>query len=49
MAKAPGAGQVPLAGQRAGTREITENQLRMLLAGIDFWNTHQQLSYHSVV
>jgi transposase len=30
-------------------RELTIEQLKMLLAGIDFWNAHQSLSYRSVV
>jgi len=30
-------------------REITVEELRMLLAGIDFWNAHQQISYKNVV
>jgi transposase len=30
-------------------REITKSQLRMLLAGIDFWNAHQELSYNTVI
>jgi transposase len=30
-------------------RELTVEQLRMLLAGIDFFHAHQSLSYRSVV
>jgi len=30
-------------------REISVEQLRMLLNGIDFWNAHQSLAYRSVV
>jgi transposase len=30
-------------------REITLVQLRMLLAGIDFWNAHQKLGYSTVI
>jgi transposase len=30
-------------------REITVEQLRMLLTGIDFWSEHQKLNYKSVV
>ncbi len=30
-------------------REISVEQLRMLLSGIDFWNAHQSLTYGSVV
>lgn len=30
-------------------REISVEQLRMLLSGIDFWNAHQSLAYSSVV
>jgi transposase len=30
-------------------REISLEQLRMLLAGIDFWNAHQSLTYTAVV
>jgi len=30
-------------------REISVEQLRMLLSGIDFWNAHQSLSFRSVV
>ena len=29
-------------------REITHEQLRLLLDGIDFWHAHQRLSYKSV-
>lgn len=29
-------------------REITLNQLKMLLSGIDFWNAHKKLSYKEV-
>ena len=31
----------------SAAREITKEQLRMLLDGIDFWNAHQTLSYVS--
>lgn len=30
-------------------REISVEQLRMLLSGIDFWNAHQSLAYRTVV
>jgi transposase len=30
-------------------REISVEQLRMVLGGIDFWNAHQNLSYRSVI
>jgi len=30
-------------------REITQAELRMLLAGIDFWNAHQELGYSTVI
>ena len=30
-------------------REITHEQLGMLLDGIDFWRAHQKLSYRSVL
>jgi len=30
-------------------REISVEQLRMLLAGIDFWNAHQALEYRVVM
>ncbi len=30
-------------------REISVEQLRMLLSGIDFWNAHQSVSYRSVI
>lgn len=30
-------------------REISVEQLRMLLGGIDFWNAHQSLTYRTVV
>jgi transposase len=30
-------------------REIGADQLRMLLDGIDFWNAHQRLEYHTAV
>jgi transposase len=30
-------------------REISLEQLRMLLAGIDFWNAHQSLAFSAVV
>lgn len=29
-------------------REITEEQLQMLLSGIDFWHAHTRLEYQSV-
>ena len=29
-------------------REIDAEQLRMLLAGIDFWNRHEELSYAEI-
>jgi len=28
--------------------EITQQQFRFLLQGIDFWNAHQKLEYHKV-
>lgn len=30
-------------------KEITFDQLQMLLQGIDFWNAHKQLNYSSVL
>ena len=30
-------------------RRITVEQLKMLLAGIDFWNAHQELFYESTL
>jgi transposase len=30
-------------------KEISEAELRMLLAGIDFWRAHQRLVYNTVV
>jgi transposase len=30
-------------------RQITQAQLRMLLAGIDFWNAHRKLTYSTVI
>lgn len=39
----------PWPKSEAAAREITVEQLRMLLEGIDFWNAHRQLSYRSVV
>lgn len=30
-------------------REITPDQLAMLLSGIDFWHAHERLNYQSVV
>jgi transposase len=30
-------------------REISVEQLRMVLSGIDFWNAHQSLPYRSVI
>lgn len=36
----------PESGEAA--REITEEQLRMLLEGIDFWRAHKALSFEAV-
>jgi transposase len=30
-------------------REITVDQLRMLLDGVDFWKAHQKLAYTTVL
>jgi hypothetical protein len=30
-------------------KEITVEQFRMILEGIDFWNAHQRLSYSTVL
>ena len=30
-------------------REITVEEMRMLLAGIDFWHAHRSLKYESVL
>jgi hypothetical protein len=35
--------------QLAVSRKSGKVQLRMVLAGIDFWNAHEKLSYRSVV
>lgn len=39
----------PWPDSEEAAREITAEQLKMLLAGIDFWNAHQQLSYNTVL
>ncbi len=39
----------PWPRSEGAARELTVEQLRMLLAGIDFWNAHQALAYRSVV
>jgi transposase len=39
----------PWPKSEAAAREITVEQLRMLVEGIDFWNAHRRLSYRSVV
>ena len=49
MAKAAGAGKFPWPRTPEAAREISVEQLRMLLSGIDFWNTYQSLAYRSVV
>jgi transposase len=38
----------PWPDTQEAAREITTEQLRMLLDGIDFWNAHEPLSYKSV-
>lgn len=38
----------PWPDTQEAAREITAEQLRMLLDGIDFWNAHEPLSYKSV-
>ena len=39
----------PWPGSEGAARAITVEQLRMLLAGIDFWNAHEAISYRTVV
>lgn len=39
----------PWPRSQEAARAISVEQLRMLLAGIDFWNAHQSLKYRSVV
>jgi transposase len=39
----------PWPRSQEAARAISVEQLRMLLAGIDFWNAHQSLHYRSVV
>ena len=39
----------PWPRSEGAARAITVEQLRMLLAGIDFWNAHEAISYRSVV
>jgi transposase len=39
----------PWPRSEGAARAITVEQLRMLLAGIDFWNAHESISYRSVV
>jgi transposase len=41
--------QFPWPDTEGAVREITQEQLGMLLDGIDFWRAHQKLSYHSVL
>lgn len=38
----------PWPASKEAAREISGEQLRMLLDGIDFWHAHQQLQYRSV-
>lgn len=38
----------PWPDTQEAAREITAEQLRMLLGGIDFWNAHGTLSYQAV-
>jgi transposase len=37
----------PKSEERA--KEISQEQLRMVLEGIDFWNAHQKLRYTTVL
>lgn len=39
----------PWPRSEGAARAITVEQLRMLLAGIDFWNAHEAVSYRTVV
>jgi transposase len=39
----------PWPQDEAAAREIRPKELRMLLAGIDFWHAHQRLDYRSVL
>lgn len=41
--------RVPWPKSREAAREITEEQLKMLLAGINFWDAHKRLPYDHVV
>ena len=38
----------PWPAHEKDVREITGEQLQMILTGIDFWNAHKQLNYSSV-
>ncbi len=39
----------PWPRSQEAAREISVEQLRMLLSGIDFWNAHQNIAYRTVV
>jgi transposase len=41
--------KVPWPRNEEAAREITVDQLRMLLDGVDFWKAHQKLAYTTVL
>lgn len=47
--KLEGTYRFPWPKQGEGSFEMNEQQLRMLLSGINFWEAHQRLEYSSVV
>lgn len=41
-------GRFPWPNTEEDARQISSDQLSMLLAGIDFWNAHQNIEYESM-
>ena len=42
-------GKYPWPKDKLNMRELTDEQLRMLLDGIDFWNAYEKLNYQKVI
>ena len=49
VAETTGKGPVPMAFRRGEARQINVEELKMLLAGIDFWKAHKVLDYRQVM
>jgi len=45
----PGMASTDRLKEEEPAREITSDQIRMLLAGIDFWHAHETLTFSSVL